>query len=227
MSSKTRLLILSAGRGIGLDGYHKLKLVAPSSGETILDMYKRHFGGHITVVVGYRAPELMAENPDLGFCYNYNWFETGSAFSAHLGLAALNAGEPVLVVPSDLFISDEAARQINAAEGNVIFTRDTENRDMNAVNVAQNPDGTIASVYSGPKRGGDDDQFCGIAKIADADLRRSLSASCEEHPSLAFSECLDMHRDQFRAVRLNGWLSEINSVEDYMEFFESDRARVA
>ena len=211
------LLILSAGRGIGLDGFHKLNIVSPSTGETILARYRRQLSDDITVVVGYRAPELMSHNPNLTFVYNYRWFETGSAFSASLGLKKV----PVVVVPSDLFLDEAAAMAIRSATGNVIFTSDTENRPVSAVNVSVEG-GLIADIYSGPKRRGSDLEFKGIIRIEDLSLLSALGASCEERGALALSDCLELHKESFRVVNIDGQITEINTTEQYMEFYRKD-----
>ena len=219
MSSCKSLLILAAGRGIGLDGFHKLNLVAPSTGETILARYRRQLSEDITVVVGYRAPELMARYPYLSYRYNHHWFETGSAFSAAVGLEKV----PVVLVPSDLFLDEAAAETVRTAIGNVIFTCDTENRSMNAVNVCAEDD-SITEIYTGPKRRGDDAEFKGIVRIEDVELLDMLAQSCEANPSSPFSDCLAIHKAAFRVVDIGGVVNEINAVEEYMEFFQGDIA---
>ncbi len=219
MSSANSLLILSAGRGIGLDGFHKLNLVSPSTEETILQRYRRQLSEDATVVVGYRAPELMARHPKLKYEYNYSWFETGSAFSAAIGLKSV----PVIVVPSDLFLDDEAAAVIRAATGNVIFTSNTENRSKKAVNVNTQGD-AVTEIYCGPKRHGDDPEFKGIVRIEDPALLEALVKTCHANPSAAFSDCLDMHKEHFKTQDAKGSIYEINLVEEYMEFFQMDLA---
>ena len=219
MSSNNSLLILSAGRGIGLDGFHKLNLVSPSSGETVLERYRRQLGDDTTIVVGYRAPELMSQYPNLEFVYNYNWFETGSAFSAGLVLKSC----PVIVVPSDLFLDDAAAEVIATASGNVVFTCETENRPKNAINVATK-DGAISEIYSGPKRNGTDAEFKGVVRIEDDKVLEAIVRDCEANPSLAFSDVLSMHKEVFKVKDSVGRVVEINFVEEYVEFFQADRA---
>lgn len=220
MNSADDLLILSAGRGIGLDGFHKLKLVAPSTGETILDRYRRQISANISIVIGYRAPELMSLYPNLHYFYNHNWFESGSAFSAAIGLR----GVPVIVVPSDLFLDESAAEMLRSTTGNVIFTSDTENRKLNSINVSTRS-GAVSRIYTGPKRHGDDVEFKGIVRIESLELLNALVASCEDNPSMAFSECLEMHKEDFCAVDIGGAVTEINTVEDYIDFFDKDMKR--
>ncbi len=211
MSSSEKLLILSAGRGVGLDGFHKLNLVSPDTKETTLARYMRQFGDEVTVVVGYRAAELISTYPDLDYAYNYAWFETGSAFSAHIGLGTA----PVTIVPSDLFITDAVAAEISAAEGNVIFMVNTENRAINAVNVCcDGPD--IVDLYKGPKRSGNDAEFIGVVKIADQKVADEAARICEENPGDFFIECIAKMKGTFTAHLLSGGVTEINTIEDYL-----------
>lgn len=214
------LLILAAGRGIGLDGFHKLNLVSPSDKRTVLARYRQQICDSVTIVVGYRAPEIMSKYPDLSYAHNYRWFETGSSFSASLGLDK----SPVIVLPSDLFLDEQAAEIVRGSSGNVIFTSRTENRPQTAVNV-QSSDGRILDVYQGPKRRGEDTEFRGIVRIEDADLLNKVRETCVQNESGAFFESLLPHIDQFEEQDLQGEVWEINSVEDYMEFFQADRSR--
>lgn len=215
-----RLLILAAGRGIGLDGFHKLNLVSPSDGRTILARYRQQLCAQVTIVVGYRAPEIMSQNPDIAYVHNYRWFETGSSFSAGLGLSEA----PVVVTPSDLFLDERAADVVRHSSGNVIFTSKTENRPQSAVNVSASG-GRITEIYQGPKRRGDDTEFRGIVRIEDGDLLRSLAEACLKNESGAFFESLVNFVDRFDERDLEGDVREINTIEDYMEFFHADQSR--
>lgn len=220
MSSDNTLLILSAGRGIGIDGFHKLKLVDPGTEETLLGRYIRQFGERVTIVVGYHAAELMSSFPQYDYAYNHAWFETGSAFSAHIGLDKA----PVLIVPSDLVISDEAVEEIQAQSGNAIFSRNTENRGINSVNVSCEGR-RITEVYRGPKRSGGDPEFCGIVKITDQETVDLLSKTCEENPELFLIECVGMLAERFEHHQLDGALQEINTIDDYFTMFEGNKIK--
>jgi len=219
MSSNNTLLILAAGRSIGIDGFHKLKLVSPSNGENLLSRYVRQFGEKVKIVVGYHAAELMSAFPQYEYAYNHAWYETGSAFSAHIGLDKA----PVLIVPSDLVISDEAVEEILSQDGNVFFSHNTENRGINSVNVSC--DGSKAKrVYRGPKRSGDDPEYCGIIKITEQETVDLLTRTCEQNPELFLIECLGMLSEHFRHHQLSGVLQEINTIDDYFTMFESNKA---
>lgn len=218
MNYSNSLLVLSAGRGIGLDGFNKLNLVSPSTGETILDRYNRQLGKNITIVTGYRAPEIMSCYPKFKFVYNYVWYETGSAFSAALGLK----NEPTVIVPSDLFIGDDEAETISNASGNVIFTFKSENRAMGAVNITIK-EKNILDIYEGPKRNGDDHVFSGIVRVEDKTVIKQLIELGNECPSESFIECVSKLKHHFTGIELLQPITEINSVEEYDQFFREDQ----
>jgi hypothetical protein len=218
MISNFKILVLAAGRGIGLDGFNKLNLVCPSSRETVLERYMRQLSKDVSIVVGYRAPEIISKYPNLNYAYNYKWYETGSAFSASLGLHQT----PIIVLPSDLFLSEMAAETIRNATGDVIFTSATENRPTNAVNVVVNKR-KVVGIYEGPKRQGADQEFKGIVRIETDECMSALRSTCECNPALALSDCLGLHAAKFQAIDIGGAVSEINSVEDYMDYFLNGR----
>jgi hypothetical protein len=213
------VLVLAAGRGVGLDGFSKLRLTSPHSKETVLDRYLRQFGNSVSVVIGYRGAEVAANYPALRYRYNASWFETGSAYSAHVGLA----DAPVTVLPSDLFVSDEAAGIVNAAVGNTIFAINTENRHANAVNI-RSEGSVIAEVYMGPKRSGSDPEFAGVVKIADSETLALVSESCLQNPAISLIECVAMHKERFRLSLLEGGVTEVNTIEDYLSYLSGATA---
>jgi len=214
-TSNEKILILSAGRGMGLDGFHKLKLVIPRTGETILDRYSRQFGTNISAVVGYRAAELMSSYPNFNYKYNYSWFETGSAFSAFIGMDVT----PVTILPSDLIIEDDIAQIINDSTGNVIFVKDSENRSESSVNITEK-NKKIVEIFRGPKKSGNDKEFSGIIKISDKNLLLKISEQCEKNPTLFFIECIKNFKELFTVIHLDYGITEINTIADYFSVIQ-------
>lgn len=211
--NRAGVLVLAAGRGVGLDGFSKLRLTSPGARETVLDRYLRQFGADMSVVIGYRGAEVAASYPELRYRYNASWFETGSAYSAHVGLT----DAPVTILPSDLFVSEVAAEIVNGALGNAIFAINTENRNANAVNI-RSEGSLVAEVYMGPKRSGSDPEFAGIVKIADSETLALVSESCLQNPAISLIECVAMHKERFRLNILEGGVTEVNTIEDYLAF---------
>ena len=57
-----RVIILAAGQDCQLDGYNKLLIKDPESGDSVLDKYIEAFNGFNITVVGYRAINVMHES---------------------------------------------------------------------------------------------------------------------------------------------------------------------
>ena len=68
--SLNNICVLAAGRGIGIDGFHKLNLASRATGETILERYQRQLGEDLHLIIGYKAAELMSLNPRFNYTYN-------------------------------------------------------------------------------------------------------------------------------------------------------------
>ena len=217
MSSNKNLVILAAGRGIGIDGFNKLNLVFPSSKESILERYLRQFDAEVKIVVGYKAAEIMSLNPDLNYVYNHNWFETGSAFSTYLGAEEL----PVIIMPCDLFLSDDAAEVINSSKGDLLFAIDSENRsNLNAHVSHKNSE--ILSIYNGSRKSGNDKEFTGIVKVSTKKTLEKLKKVCETNANFFLSEAIEKVKSEFKMEILKGDIKEINSINDYIDLFKDN-----
>jgi len=84
-----RAIILAAGEGFLLDGMVKCLVRAPHDGRPLLERMIDGFARHqITVVVGYRAVDVMQQYPDLDYVYNADWATTNNSYS--LGLALMS-----------------------------------------------------------------------------------------------------------------------------------------
>ena len=86
MSKIARAIILAAGRGHQLDGVNKVLIRHPKTGRTILDHAIEAFAGkNVTVVVGFRAIQIMELYPQLDYVLNPEWAVTGNAMKSWLG----------------------------------------------------------------------------------------------------------------------------------------------
>jgi hypothetical protein len=217
--SSNKTLVLSAGRGLSMDGIHKLKLTVPGSSETIKERIIRQFHGALSIVVGYRAAELISEWPEQNFIYNHRWFETGSATSAALGLRSMAEVGVVTIMPSDLIFSDEMAKMINKEVGNTIFLCNTENRSKASVSV-QLRKGKIVGHYRGAKRDGRDLEAIGVVKLLNTESVQAVVNKCESDGSLYFVEAFIDSDLELKAIELPFDYSEINSVEDYYQLWK-------
>lgn len=217
--SSNKILVLAAGRGLSMDGIHKLKLTVPGSSETIKERIIRQFQEELSIVVGYRAAELISEWPDQNFIYNHHWFETGSAISAALGLRSMAEADGVTIIPSDLIFSNEIAKIINEEVEDTIFLCNTENRSKASVNVKLH-EGKIIGHYRGAKRDSRDLEAIGVAKLSNKESIRVVANKCENDNSLYFVEGLLNSDLSLKALELPFDYFEINSVEDYYQLWK-------
>ena len=147
-----------------MDGFHKLLLRDPQNGELIIDQYLRIFADtDITVVLGYKAIEVMHRYPDLRYVYNPDWKITNNSYSLGLALDT----EPCYVISCDLFIDPEIIRILEEAEPNCILTENSENRQLNSLNCSMSQDRQIAEIYQGSLRSKNDPEAIGVYKISE------------------------------------------------------------
>jgi choline kinase len=219
-----RLIVLAAGEGLQLDGFNKALIRHPRSGERVIEQYARLFSGHeITVVVGYRAIEIMHRYPALRYVYNSNWRLTGNAYS--LGLALDD--RPCIVLSADLFMDEALVERLRAAPGNAVLAADRGNRTKNALNLVLRADGSVEAVYQGAVQSDSHPEAPGVFKVQSASLLRRWKQRCLEHSNLFALQNLplDGERDErVFAVQLGAArLDEVNTPLDYLNLMERER----
>ena len=209
-----RAIILAAGQGFKLDGCNKLLLKDPKNGEMIIDQYIRFFKGmDITVVVGYKAIEIIQLYPNLDYVYNSDWQITNNSYS--LGLA-LN-DDPCLVISADLFTDEKLINELINYESNCLLTENKENRELNSLNCALNDDGQIGELYQGPRRNNDDPEAMGVYKINDKEILRLWKKYCLNHPNLFCGQNLRLDISPVYSYSIGNFrLDEVNTVYDYL-----------
>jgi choline kinase len=218
------LIVLAAGEGLQLDGFHKALIRHPRSGERVLEQYRRLFPDReITVVVGFRAIEIMHRYPALKYVYNSNWRLTGNAYS--LGLALDE--RPCIVLSADFFMDEGVVELLQGAPRNAVLAAHRGNRTMSALNLALRADGTIESVYQGAVRSDAHPEAPGLFKVESASLLRRWKQRCLEHSNLFALQNLPLDGqgdDQVFAAQLGGArLFEINTPLDYLNLMEHER----
>lgn len=214
MKDSNNILVLAAGRGLSMDGIHKLKLLVPNTKYTIKEHLEKNFPGRFSFVAGYRAAELISEFPEIDFFYNNRWYETGSSESARIGLEALSEDMPVIIMPCDIVYSKKASDIINSCSTDSIFLVNTENRSINSLNVVL--DGKkIVDCYRGPKKEGEHFEATGIAKIFSKDIAKNLIQDCYHKPNNFFIETIIKSSSEFDWVDLTNEITEINTSEEY------------
>lgn len=214
-----RTIILAGGQGFQLDGFNKLLLRDPRSGEKIIDQFLRLFDKtELTVVLGYKAIEVMQRYPKLNYVYNPDWKVTNNSYS--FGLAV--SEEPCYVVSCDLFIDEGIVRILDQAEPNCILTENRDNRQLNALHCSVADDRRITEIYQGDVHKKEDPEAIGIYKISDKQLLRDWKKKCMLHSNLFAGQNLSFSICPIYSVdKGNCRFDEINTVMDYMRVLES------
>jgi choline kinase len=146
MSIVNNAIILAAGRGHQLDGVNKVLIKHPKTGLTVLDHAIEAFGHKkITVVVGFRAIQIMEKYPQLNYVINYDWAVSNNAMS--LGLALED--EPTYVISGDIFITPALIEELDNSSPDMVLTELRENRTLSAIHCILNESNAISETYQG------------------------------------------------------------------------------
>ena len=221
MRNLNNILVLAAGRGLSMDGIHKLKLLVPNTEDTIKSHIENHFPGSLSLVAGYRAAELISEWPKVNFFYNNRWYETGSSESARIGLLSLSDSLPITIMPCDIIFTKKASKIINSCNSDSIFLVNTENRSSNALNVIVNGD-KIVDCYRGPKKDGSHLEATGISKIFSNDKLETIIENCSNNPNNFFIETIIKSSCEFDWLDITNEVNEINTTEEYFELWNKE-----
>lgn len=210
-----RLIILAAGQGFKLDGFNKLLIRNPKTGRTILEHYLEIFADYrITVVVGFRAIEVMSAYPQLDYVYNDDWRITGNSHSLALALS----DEPCVVISSDFIIAEKLANLIRQAPDNCAFVLYSENKGVNTLR-CKIENGVIASIYHGFEAG-TDPETVGIYKLSNADLLRKWKRECLQNKNVFAGSNLPLDAPVAAVDITDGFLHEINTPLDYLDLIK-------
>jgi choline kinase len=217
-----RVIVLAAGEGFQLDGFSKILLRHPSTGETILEQYRRLFAGReLTVVVGFRAVAVMQEAPELRYVYNSRWRLTGNAYS--LGLALDD--RPTIVLSSDFFVSENLVRRLIDGPPDAVVAMQRDNRGAGALNLTLDDAARVTAVYQGPVRRDWDPEAPGLMKISSPGLLTAWRRACLEQPNSFAVQNLSL--DGPAPVRAlvcpANEIDEINTPDDYLRLLERER----
>lgn len=212
-----RLIVLAAGQGGFLDGMVKCLIKSPATGKTILETICDAFSiQKTTVVVGYRAVEIMQQYPHLDYVYNKDWAITNNAYS--LGLALDQT--PCYVVSSDLLFNKSLVAALQQAPDNAVLTSGRENRTLTAIN-CRTDNGRVVETYIGPLRETHHKEAIGIFKISDSRLLAAWKRNCLNHGNLFVGQVLplaDSHPPiHSYTIPDDEYFCEINTVTDYMQ----------
>lgn len=212
-----RLIILSAGDSFELDGFNKLLINNPISGKTIIEQYQSIFEpGEITVVVGYKAMEIMNRYPDFNYIYNKKWQTTGSAYSLSL---ALNE-EPSIIIESDFFI-DEQLKNEFASKHEFVVIKKSESKSLNSFK-AVIKENCVTGVYSGKSKN-NDPELLGVFKVSNIETLREWKKNGIQNPHQYIGESFPYETSDIPFIEVSGKsITEINTPIDFINFIKND-----
>jgi len=221
MTAPDRAIILAAGRGSQADGIAKALIRHPRTGRTILDHAIDAFSGkRITVVVGFRAIQIMEAHSKVEYVINHEWAITNNAMS--LGLAL--GDEPTYVVSGDMFFDRSLVERLDAAHPDLVLTQSRENRSPTAVHCQLADDGRVVETYQGAMRSVQDPEAVGLFKVSDPGLLRPWRRRSIEQGNLFAGLTLPYDIADVRAIDVaDDEFDEINSPSDYLHLIERTR----
>ncbi len=217
--SVKKVIILAAGQGFQLDGMNKALIRHPDTGKTILEYALDAFLGYeITIVVGYRAVQIMQSYPGLNYVINSDWALTNNSMS--LGLALTD--EPCYVVSGDIFFTRELIKDLERAPENLVLTDCRENRSLTAVHCITDKINNISETYQGPIRNNEHPEAVGMFKISDKSTLREWRKLCVRHGNLFVGQVLPCTHTTIESYPLVGHMfDEINTPSDYLRLMNN------
>ncbi len=217
---KPDLIILAAGHSLGADGVIKCLLKHPETRKDILETAREIFHDFsIRVVIGYRALEIISAYPDFDYVVNNEWSFTGNAHS--LSLAIRN--RKTLVLSGDLFVNEDTRQIIiDNFEKSFVFTKKTESRRPNAINLKVSDDGKINSIYTGKMDSISDPESLGAFWITNQQLIEAWAERCATFPQKFAGECLPLSGNNLYSLELDReTLQEITDATSFLSFKEN------
>lgn len=223
MSEIKRAIVLAAGQGFDLDGMNKVLIRDPLDSRSLLEKYVDMFsrrGIEVSVVVGYRAVNIMGQFPRLKYFLNGQWKITNNSYS--LGLAL--SDDPCFVLSSDLIFDEALVDLLLDAPPNAVLTENRPSRILTALNCVVS-DGKIADIYQGDVRTPQDPEAIGIFKVSDRRLLQTWKRKCLEHGNLFVAQNLplrlgvDVHALDKGPLRF----IEVNTALDYLRLLSESQ----
>lgn len=216
--SAERVIILAAGQGFQLDGICKVLLRHPITGKTILQTAIDAFADKdITVVIGYKAIDIMQEYPQLDYVINSNWAVSSNALS--LGMALDD--RPTYVVSGDIFFDRTLIEELDAATPDLVLCENRENRTLTAVHCVFDEEKHLSETYHGPVRHHQHPEAIGLFKTSSPQLLTKWKKQCLEHGNLFVGETLPCSAAQISQHDIgNHAFHEINTHGDYLNLLQ-------
>ncbi len=215
-----KAIILAAGESMLLDGFPKLLVKNPLTNKTILDHYLEAFNNmEVTLVVGYKAMEVINKYPDLNYVYNPHWATTNNSGSLSL---ALN-NEPCIVVSDDIFLKQDLIKKIISFDGDVVLTSVNESRSNSSLNCKLDGD-KVSEFYTGPIENVTDPEAIGVYKVSSEEVIKKWAKNCMKFPNLLIGENLPSKEANIFYYDLgDNYFFEINTIYDYLRFIDENK----
>ena len=217
MSKVSRVIVLAAGQGYQLDGFNKLFLKDPATGELNLERYLCLFERYeISVVIGYKAVSVMNDFPQLHYVLNSEWMTTGSGYSLSLAIDE----RPSIIKSSDLFFDEKMGSDIGQAPDNSVFVSHPENKHLNPERVKVGENDRVIAIYQG--EGADNDpETAGIYKIHSPQILRQWKKNCRQNKSFFAGLNLPLDIAEVYAVNIDGqFCYDVNTPLDYLNLIK-------
>lgn len=210
-----RAIILAAGHSYSMDGIVKCLIKNPKTGKSILGHAVEALQGYdITVVVGYKAVEIMQEFPQLDYVYNSEWSITSNSYSLGLVLDTT----PSFVLSSDLLFDRSFIEEMDKLD-NAVLVEERENRTLSAIHCVVDGARRIVESYVGPLRSAKHPEAIGIYKISSPELLRAWKKNCLEYSNIFVGQNLPLAPDNVPIIahhKQSGFFAEVNTPNDYL-----------
>ena len=208
------IIILAAGQGFQLDGFNKLLIRDPLTKKKIIDIYLDIFKNFkITVVLGFRAINVMNEYPELNYVFNPSWATTKNSYS--LGLALSN--KPVIILSGDLIFDKKLIDDFLSNNKDAIVTKKNLNRSSNSINLIANKKNFVQKIYKGKIKSINHQETMGIFKIKSKEIIKILKKKCLKNEKRFVAENLPLNNFKFINFDATGYrLDEINNPSDFI-----------
>jgi choline kinase len=213
-----RLIVLDAGDSFKLDGYNKLLLKNPQTNKTIIEEYEEKYPcSNINIVVGYNAIAIANQFPKYNYTYNSKWQTTNNSYS----LALVLDETPSIITSSDFFISDSLVKKIAKYE-NCIVVKDTENKQLDSLNIKTTSHNKIDYIYYGKSKN-NDFELLGIFKISDKNILNKWKQNSLINQNKYIGENLPIS-DKIEIIKVSEKEAyEINEIQDYLNFIRDKK----
>lgn len=211
---KYEIIILAAGQGFQLDGFNKLLIRDPLTKKKILDIYLDIFKNYkITIVLGFRAINVMHEYPKLNYIFNPRWATTNNSYSLSLALS----NNPVIILSGDLIFEKKLIHDLINCNHNSVVTKNNFNRNSNSLNAIIDKKKNIKNIYQGKIKSINDREAMGIFLIKDRKILNEIKDKCNVNKKGFVAENLPFNKWEFKNFDATNYrLDEINNPEDFL-----------